>query len=68
VVSFQYRLADKHAVEKMEGFPVPHAVLSAWSAEKMYAGQTLSPLQKLKGFFFRWGESAARYECRQRVT
>jgi len=52
----------------MEGFPVPHAVLSAWSAEKMYVGQSLSPLQKLKGFFFRWGESAVRYECRQRVT
>ena len=31
----------------MEGFPAPHAVPLTWSAEEMYAGQTLS----LKGFF-----------------
>jgi len=33
----------------MEGFPAPHAVPLTWSAEKMYAGQTLSPVQRLKG-------------------
>lgn len=36
----------------MEGFPVPHAVLSAWSAEKnRHAGQNLSPPQRLKDIF-----------------
>ena len=33
-VFFQYRLVDKYVVEKMEGFPVPHAVLLTLSEYK----------------------------------
>ena len=37
----------------MEGFPVPHAALSAWSAEKMsmQVFNSLSSTQSLKDFF-----------------
>ena len=35
----------------MEGFPAPHAVPLTWSAEKMYAGQTLSPFAEAQRHF-----------------